>query len=306
MNRPADRSGRVGLGGAALGNLYTPVSDADADATVAAAWDGGVRLFDTAPLYGHGLSEHRLGRALAAYPRDEIVLCTKVGRVLVPTEDPGDSIFVDVPPVRPVFDFSARGVDASLGSSLERLAVDRLDVVHIHDPEDHLDQVVAETCPALSRWRDEGVVGAVGLGTNVPETASHLLDRVQLDWLLLAGRYTLLDRSGVEALDRCAALGVQVIAAGVFNSGLLADPSAGAHYFYETAPAEVVTRARELGALCDRYDVPLVAAALQFPLRHPAVAVVLPGARSADEIETDLDLLDVAIPEELWAELDAV
>lgn len=306
MTPPAAPSARVGLGCAALGNLYSPVAEADAAATVEAAWDRGVRFFDTAPLYGHGLSEQRLGRALAAFPRDETVLCTKVGRVLVPAEDPGETIFADVPPVRPHFDFSAAGVEASLGASLDRLGVDRLDVVHVHDPDDHLEQVAAETSPALSRWRDEGVVGAVGLGTNVPETASFLLDRVELDWLLLAGRYTLLDRSGAAVLDRCASLGVRVIAAGVFNSGLLADPSEGAHFFYEAAPADVLARARDLAASCARFSVPLAAAAIQFPLRHPAVTLVLPGARSAREIETDLDFLDVAIPEELWAELDAV
>lgn len=306
MSGSAVQSGRVGLGCAALGNLYSPVAEADAAATVEAAWNRGVRFFDTAPLYGHGLSEQRLGRALAGLPRDETVLCTKVGRVLVPAEDPGETIFADVPPVRPEFDFSAAGVDASLVASLERLGVDHLDVVHVHDPDDHLDQVVAETVPALSRWRAEGVVGAVGLGTNVPETASYLVDHVALDWLLLAGRYTLLDRSGASVLDRCASLGVRVIAAGVFNSGVLADPTEGAHFSYEPAPAAVLVRAREMAGVCERFDVPLAAAAVQFPLRHPAVTLVLPGARSVAEIETDLDFLDVAIPDELWAELDAI
>lgn len=296
--------GRTGLGGAALGNLYSPVSDADAEATVAAAWARGVRFFDTAPLYGHGLSEQRLGRALARYPRDEVVLCTKVGRVLEPAEDPGDTIFADVPPLHPRFDFSGGGVDASLAASLERLGVDRLDVVHVHDPDAHLEQAVAEAYPALARWREEGVVGAVGLGTNLPATASAVLDHVELDWLLLAGRYTLLDRSGTAVLDRCASLGVPVIAAGVFNSGLLADPTEGAHWFYEPAPADVVARARRLAEVCDRHGVPLAAAAIQLPLRHPAVALVLPGARSAAEIDADLDLLDAEIPEELWGELD--
>lgn len=297
---------RVGLGCAALGNLYSPVSDADAAATVTAAWDRGVRFFDTAPLYGHGLSERRLGQALAGFDRDETVLCTKVGRVLVAADDAGDTIFAEVPPLRPEVDFSAPGVQASLDASLERLGVDRLDVVHVHDPEDHLDQVVAETYPTLARWRDEGVVGAVGLGTNFPETASFLLDRVPLDWLLLAGRCTLLDRSGTEVLDRCASLGVEVVAAGVFNSGLLADPSDGGHYFYEPAPADVVACAREMATACERFGVPLAAAAMQFPLRHPAVAVVLPGARSAAEVEADIDFLDIPIPDDLWAELDAI
>lgn len=296
---------RTGLGCAALGNLYSPVTEADARATVDAAWDRGIRFFDTAPLYGHGLSESRLGRALAGRPRDELVLCSKVGRVLVPADDPGDTIFADVPAVRPEFDLSAAGVEASLTASLDRLGVDRLDVVHLHDPDDHLEQAVAETYPALDGWKDKGVVGAIGLGTNHPDTASFVLDHVVVDWLLLAGRYTLLDQSGLDVLDRCAALGVRVIAAGVFNSGLLADPVDGAHYFYETAPADVVARAQRLAAVCAEFDVPLAAAAVQFPLRHPAVSVVLPGARSADEITTDLDLLDLPIPDDLWPALEA-
>ncbi len=298
--------GSIGLGGAALGNLYDAVSDAAAAATVAAAWERGIRLFDTAPLYGHGLSEDRLGRALAGLPRDEVVLSTKVGRVLVPDESGADdAIFVDVPRVRPEFDFSAAGVEASLAGSLERLGVDRLDIVHVHDPDDHLDVVVGETYPALLRWRDQGVCSAVGLGTNHAATADHVLDLVDLEWLLLAGRYTLLDRSGAGVLDRCARLGVAVIAGGVFNSGLLADPADGAPYDYAPASPELLDRARALQAACLRHDVPLAAAALQFPLRHPAVTLVLPGARSAAEIDADVDLLAHPIPEALWSELDA-
>lgn len=299
----------LGLGGAALGNLYDAVSESDAEATVAAAWARGIRLFDTAPLYGHGLSEQRLGRSLATLPRDEITISTKVGRVLVPVDgedQQDDTIFADVPPVRPEFDFSAAGVEASLTASMERLRTDRFDIVHVHDPDDHLDEIVAETYPALARWRDEGVVGAIGLGTNLPSTADRVLDHIELDWLLLAGRYTLLDRSGAEVLDRCAERGVRVLAAGVFNSGLLADPTDDAHFFYEPAPAAVVERARRLEVVCARYDVPLAAAATQFPARHPAVTVVLPGARSADEINADVDLFDRPVPDELWRALDVV
>jgi len=299
-------AGRIGLGGAALGNLYEPVSDADAEATVAAAWARGIRCFDTAPLYGHGLSEQRLGRALATFPRDEVVLSTKVGRVLVPDPAGGDgSIFADVPPLRPVHDLSAAGVEASLTASLERLGTDRIDIVHVHDPDDHLQEAVATTYPALERWRDEGVCGAIGLGTNLTATAQHVLDHVELDWLLLAGRYTLLDRSGAAVLDRCAALGVRVIAAGVFNSGLLADPVDGAPFDYAPAPPAVVAQARLLASVCERHGVPLAAAALQLPLRHPAVALVLPGARSAAEVHAAVDLLDHPIPEELWPAVDA-
>ena len=301
---------RLGLGGAALGNLDVAGPDGAADETGAAAWARGIRHFDTAPLYGHGLSESRLGRALASFPRDETILSTKVGRVLVPDDRAGDdTIFADVPPVRPEFDFSASGVEASLTASMERLRTDRFDVVHVHDPDDHLDQAVAETYPALARWRDDGVVGAIGLGTNLASVADHVLDAVasgtvSLDWLLLAGRYTLLDRSGADVLDRCAELGVQVIAAGVFNSGLLADPSDDAHFHYAPAPADVVAEARRLASVCDRHGVPLAAAAMQFPARHPAVSLVLPGARSAEEIDTDVDLYELELPEALWAELD--
>ena len=303
----------VGLGCAPLGNLYDAIDDDDATATVDAAWDRGIRFFDTAPLYGHGLSEARLGTALAGRPRDDYVLSTKVGRVLEPVTTPdgvGDTIFADVPLRRPDFDFTAAGVERSLAESLERLRTDRIDVIHVHDPDDHLGPAVASAYPTLGRLRDDGTVGAIGLGTNLPSTARHVLERMELgelelDWLLLAGRYTLLDRSGAEVLDRCAELGVRVIAAGVFNSGILAgDPAAGGHYFYEEAPAEVVARAARLAEVCARHDVPLAAAAVQFPRRHPAVTVVLPGARSAAEIAADIDLFELPIPEGLWSELD--
>ena len=306
------REPALGLGCAPLGNLYEPVGEDEAVATVDAAWDRGIRFFDTAPLYGHGLSETRLGAALRGRPRDEYVLSTKVGRVLEPVDSSGrvgDTIFADVPLRRPEFDFTAAGVERSLSESLERLGTDRIDVVHVHDPDDHLGPAVAAAYPALQELRDAGTVGAIGLGTNHPSTAQHVLDRVDadeldLDWLLLAGRYTLLDRTGTEVLDRCAELGVRVIAAGVFNSGLLAgDPATGGHFFYEPAPPDVIDRARRLADLCDRHEVPLAAAAVQFPRRHPAVAVVLPGARSSAEIEADVDLYERHIPDDLWDEL---
>lgn len=298
--------GPIGLGGAALGNLYATVTDEDADATVAAAWQRGIRLFDTAPLYGHGLSEARLGRALADLPRDDLVVCSKVGRVLLPDSDAAaESIFVDVPAVRPEFDFSERGIEASLTESLERLGMDRLDIVHVHDPDDHLDDAIDHAYPALSRWRAQGVCGAIGLGTNRTATAHRVLDAVELDWLLLAGRYTLLDRSGASVLDRCAELGVGVIAGGVFNSGLLADPVDGAPFDYAPAPPDVVAEARRLAQLCASHGVPLAAAALQFPLRHAAVRSVLPGARSAEEVQADVDLLGHPIPAELWDALNS-
>ncbi len=297
---------RVGLGCAALGNLYEPVADDEARATVDAAWDRGIRFFDTAPLYGVGLSEARLGAALADRPRDDYVLSTKVGRVLVPIEQPDPtSIFADVPPLRAEFDFSAAGVEASLAASMERLGTDRLDIVHVHDPDDHLDDALRYAYPTLLRLRDDGVIGAIGLGTNHAHVALHVTDHVALDWVLLAGRYTLLDRSGAERLlPRCAERGIGVVAAGVFNSGLLADPTSGATFDYQPAPDEQLRRARRMAEACAAHGVPLAAAAIQFAARHPAVSVVLPGARSAREVYEDLDLLALPVPDELWDELD--
>lgn len=296
-------TGRLGLGCAPLGNLYRAVDEATATATVDAAWDRGVRLFDTAPLYGHGLSETRLGAALAGRPRDEYLLATKVGRVLVPGTEPG-TIFAEVPPVRPVFDFSADGVRRSLDASLERLGTDRVDVLHVHDPEDHLDQAEAEAFPALIELRDEGVIGAVGLGTNFPAVVARFVGRVDLDVVLLAGRCTLLDRSGPdEVFAACADAGVAVLAAGVFNSGVLAAPGPDAHFHYAPAPPEVLARVDALAAMCAAPDVPLPAAAIQFPLRFPEVASVIVGAQSPVEVHEDADLLDVPIPDALWTAL---
>lgn len=302
--------GRLALGCAPLGNLYRPVAEADAQAAVDAAWARGVRHFDTAPLYGHGLSEIRLGRALAGRPRDEYRLATKVGRLLVPLagdEQAEPTIFVDVPRVRPVFDFSADGVLRSVEASLERLGTDRIDLLHVHDPDDHLDAAEAGAFPALVRLRDEGVVSAIGLGTNLAAVAYRFVGRVDLDWLLLAGRCTLLDRSGpVEVFDRCAEHDVRVIAAGVFNSGVLAAPTEEATFHYAPAPPEVLGRARAMEAACRHHGVPLAAAAIQLPLRFGAVSTVLVGARTAAEIDEDAALLEVPIPADLWETLDAL
>lgn len=302
--RPA---GRLGLGCAALGGLYEVVDEGQAAATVDAAWEAGIRFFDTAPLYGHGLSEQRLGRALASRRRDEYVLCTKVGRVLEPTVDgraPEGTIFAGVPPLDPVFDFSRDGVRRSLDASLDRLGVDFVDVVHVHDPEDHLEQAVEEAYPALASLRDEGVIGAIGLGTNHAETGLHLIDRVELDCLLLAGRCTLLDRSGEEALlPRCEERGIAVIAGGVFNSGLLADPKPGAPFHYGPAPDDVVARAQVLRDRSASHGVPLGAAALQHPGRLGGVEVVLFGARSPEEVRTDVALASLPVPDALWEDL---
>jgi len=301
--------GPLALGGAPLGNMFEPVSEEDAQATVDAAWARGVRFFDTAPLYGHGVSERRIGRALADRPRDEYVLSTKVGRLLAPTGDakPDPTIFVDVPPVEPVFDFSRDGTLRSVEASFERLGVDRIDLLHVHDPDDHLDAAEDGAFRALVRLREEGVIRAVGLGTNLTSVANRFVGRVDLDWLLLAGRCTLLDRSGPEEVfDRCIDHDVRILAAGVFNSGVLASPSTDASFFYEPVPADVLARVRRLQVACADYDVPLAAAAIQFPLRMRGVDTVLVGARTAAEVDEDADLLDVPIPVELWNALDAL
>lgn len=294
MNMPAFRS-RLGLGTSPLGGLFEAVPADAARATVDRAWEVGVRHFDTAPLYGAGLAEERLGAALAARPRDEYTVATKVGRVLVPgTPSPH---FVDAPPLEAVFDYTPGGIRRSLAGSLERLGLDRVDLVLLHDPEEHMDEVLR----AVETVRE--LTDRVGVGTNVAATAATLVARAEVDVVLLAGRYTLLDRSADdELLPLCAERGVPVMAAGVFNSGVLAG---GATFDYEPAPAEILARRRSLESMCMRYDVPLAAAALQFPLRHPAVVSVVVGARSAAEIEEDARLLDVPVPDALWSEIDA-
>jgi D-threo-aldose 1-dehydrogenase len=276
------------------------VSDDDARATVDRAWESGVRLFDTAPLYGSGLSERRLGAALADRPRDEYVLSTKVGRLLVAGEP--SPLFPGAPPNAAVFDFSADGVRRSLAESLERLDLDRVDVVLIHDPDDHLEQAVAEAYPALEDLRSQGVVRRIGVGMNQWQALARFVRETDVDCVLVAGRYTLLDRGAAnELLPLCEARGCGVLAGGVLNSGLLAG---GATFDYSPASRELIARARELAESCARWGVSLKAAALQFPLRHTAVESILVGCRTPAEVEEDLALLDAPIPDGLWAELD--
>ena len=274
---------------------------------VEAAWDAGIRLFDTAPLYGHGLAERRLGEVLRTKPREEFVLATKVGRLLRAGAPPerGQS-YVDVPPVNPVFDFSFDGVMRSVEESLERLGLDRIDVLHIHDPDDHYEEALSGAYRALDRLRTEGTIGAVGAGMNQSEMLARFARAADFDCFLLAGRYTLLDRSGaMELLPLCVERGVAIIAGGVFNSGILANPRPGGTFNYQAAPPGVIARAQELAAICDRHGVELKAAALHFPLRHPAVPAVLTGCRSVAEVEENVRLFATDIPEDLWRELDA-
>jgi D-threo-aldose 1-dehydrogenase len=294
---------RLGLGCAPIGGLYERVSDDDARAVVDRAWERGVRFFDTAPLYGFGLSERRVGAALQNRPRDEFVLSTKVGRLLRQGEK-SDEPFAGAPRLAPVFDFSFDGVLRSLDESLERLGLDRVDVVLIHDPDEHYAEAVAGAYPALERLRAEGVVREIGVGMNQSELLARFARETEIDRLLLAGRYTLLDRGAfAELLPLCLERGIAVIAGGVFNSGVLAG---GSTFDYAPAPAEVLARVRRLAEVCASWDVPLAAAAVQFPLRHPAISSVLVGCRSVDEVDEDIALLELELPAGLWEELDAV
>jgi D-threo-aldose 1-dehydrogenase len=297
---------RSGFGGGPIGNLYAEVSDVDAFGALEAAWDAGVRYFDTAPHYGLGLSERRIGSFLAGRPRDAFVVSTKVGRVLEPHAGGGDDRangFAVPATARRRWDFSADGVRRSLESSLDRLGLDRVDVVYLHDPDEHEEQAFAEALPALARLRSEGVVGAIGIGMNQWEMPARFVRETDLDVVLLAGRYTVLEQTGAPLLDLCASRGVAVVAAGVFNSGLLARPEVGATYDYQAAPPSLVERARRLAAVCARHGVTLPQAAVRFPLRHPAVVSVLLGVRSAAEVRANAASFEAPVPDALWDDL---
>jgi D-threo-aldose 1-dehydrogenase len=314
--RPLGRSGvavtEISFGGAAIGNLFTAVTDDDARAAVDAAWDGGVRYFDTAPHYGLGLSERRLGAALRDRPRGDYVISTKVGRLLEPAPSTSptagggrDAEGFDVPGnlVRR-FDYSADGVRRSLEASLGRLGLDRVDIALIHDPDAHGEQALREAYPALARLRAEGVVGAIGVGMNQTEMLTRFVRETDIDVVLVAGRYTLLDRTAADTLLPAALeRGVSVIAGGVFNSGLLAAPTPAATYDYAAAPGSLISRALRLQEICAESRVPLRAAAARFPLAHPAIASVLIGARNAAEVTDAITLRGLDIPSELWESL---
>jgi D-threo-aldose 1-dehydrogenase len=296
---------RLGLGLAPLGGLYSAVGDAAAAATVERAWEHGIRYFDTAPLYGSGLSERRAGRVLAHKPRAEFVLSTKVGRRLQSTVGDADQeIWAEASPESPVWDFSAEGTRQSLAESLDRLGLDRVDLLHIHDPDEHYAAAVAGALPELVRLRAEGRIGAVSVGMNQAPMLADFVRTGDVDCVLLAGRYTLLDQSGLaELLPLCVDRGVSVIVGGVYNSGVLADPRPGATFDYRPAPAAVVARAQAIEAVCRRHGVPLRAAALQFPRAHPAVATVVVGARSPAEVDDMVAMSSVDVPSGLWHDL---
>ncbi|GLY70849.1 aldo/keto reductase [Amycolatopsis taiwanensis] len=299
----------LGFGAATLGGLFEPMTDEQSGEVLEAAWEAGIRYFDTAPHYGAGLSEERLGRFLAGKPRDEFVLSTKVGRLLVPREGPppdGVAGFYGAPNRDRVFDFSRDGVLRSLAESLERLGLDRVDIVFIHDPDDHEEQALHEAYPALARLRDEGVVSSVGVGMNQTRVPARFVRETDIDCLLIAGRYTLLDaQAGEELLPLCEKREVDVVCAGVFNSGLLAAPLPGATYDYAPAPDELYRRARRIAEVCARCNVSPAAAAIAFARSHPAVRTVLVGMRNPAEVRQNTAAATATMPPELWAELSA-
>jgi D-threo-aldose 1-dehydrogenase len=289
--------GSPGLGMAPLAGLYEPVDEQTAHSVVERAWALGVRYFDTAPRYGAGLAERRLGAALRGKPRSEFAVSTKVGRLL----RPGKSVWHGAPQLVDYFDFSYDAALRSLEESLERLGLERVDIALVHDPDDHYEEACAGALSALTRLRDEGAVRAIGIGMNQAELLCRFARETDVDCFLLAGRYTVLDRTAAtELLPLCAERGIAVIAGGVFNSGILAG---GDTFDYRSAGPDVVARVDRLRAACGRWDVPLAAAAVQFPKRHPAVASVLVGCRTVAELEEDMRLLELELPQELWEQL---
>lgn len=309
----AGQLGKLGFGAAGIGNLFRAMQDAQAAATVNAAWDSGVRYFDTAPHYGLGLSERRLGAVLREKPRDEFTVSTKVGRLLVPhpaSADDKDDEGFDVPATsKRHWDFSEAGIRRSIEESLERLGLDHVDIAYLHDPDVHnLDEGIREALPALEKLRAEGVVRAIGVGTNSAEAALQCVEAADLDLVMLAGRYTLLEQPRVPLLDRCAARGTGVVNVGVFNSGLLArhEVPEDARYNYARAPRALVERARALAGVCRDFGVELPTAALQFSLRHPAVVNVTVGASSPEQVSTNAARMKEDVPEELWVALAGV
>lgn len=298
----------IGLGSAPLGGLFTSVSDADAEATIECAWSLGVRFFDTAPLYGFGLAERRLGAFLRQQPRESYVISTKVGRLLRAPNGAAaeDDYYKNGQRERPVFDFSHDGVMRSVEESLDRLGLDRVDVLLVHDPDDHYDAAVAGAFRALERLRADGTVKAIGAGMNQSEMLVRFAETVPVDCFLLAGRYTLLDQGALDALfPVCQSKNIGILLGGIYNSGILANPGTGAKFNYQDADAALVARALELDRLCRKHGTELKAAALQFCMVHPAVTVAVIGARNAGEVADNIAMSETAVPQALWQELRA-
>lgn len=299
---------RLGLGAGVIGGLFAEVSEETAVATVRHALKLGINYIDTAPLYGHGKSESRLGLALAGAARDSFVLSTKVGRLLMPTQGQAESVwFKNLPALEPVFDFSYDAVRRSLVSSLERLKLDRVDILHVHDPDGAFDEVMHGAYRALHELREQGIVRAISVGCWDSALLARFAEAGDFDAFLLPGRYTLLDQSALdELLPICTRKNISVIVGTPYGSGILVTGAqAGAKFNYEDADPQMLERVRQMEAVCARHQVPLQAAALQFPFGHSAVTTIIPGARSPEEVEQGLQMFEWPIPAELWEEFKA-
>lgn len=306
--------GAIGYGVAALGNLYAARPDDVWPAIIPAAWEAGIRYFDVAPHYGLGLAEERLGEGLRGLPRDEYVVSTKVGRLLEPNPDyrPGQSdignLFAVPSTLRRRFDFSRDGVLRSVEDSLTRLGLDRIDILFVHDPDDHEREALDGAFPVLAELRSQGVIRAYGAGMNQSAMLSRFVRETDLDIVMCAGRYTLLDgTAAADLLPAAEERGVQVVVAAVFNSGLLATdrPVAGATFDYAAAPEALIRRVDRIADVAALYGVTLPQLAVQFPLRHPAVSTVVLGADTPEQIVRNAALAAPDVPAALWAELDA-
>ncbi|MFD8214404.1 aldo/keto reductase [Streptomyces sp. NPDC059697] len=301
----------LGFGASVIGNLYRVTPAGDAAAAVDAAWDAGIRYFDTAPHYGLGLSEQRLGAALRHRPRDEYVISSKVGRLLVPNEEPhgvDTEGFVVRDDLRRQWDFSRDGVLRSIEDTLERTGLDRLDIVYLHDPDDHWRQAAEEAMPTLAELRDQEVIGAIGAGMNQSALLARFLRETAADVVMLAGRYTLLDQSALDdVLPTAQELGKSVVAVGVFNSGLLSldRPAEGMKYDYQDAPPELLARTLAIAEVCEQHGTTLPAAAIAFPHTHPGVVSVTLGMRTAEQVERNAELYHRPVPAGLWDDLRA-
>jgi D-threo-aldose 1-dehydrogenase len=298
----------LGFGGGPLGGLFAPLDDDSAAGALTAAWDAGIRYFDTSPHYGIGHSERRTGDLLRGKPREEFTLSTKVGRLLVPQDPAGrmDESF-EVPAThRRVWDFSRDGILRSVGDSLTRMGVDRVDVLFLHDAEDHFEAALRDGYPALAELRGQGVVGAIGAGMYHTAMLTRLVQETDVDVVMLAGRYTLLDHRALDdLLPACGERGVSVLAASIFNSGLLATPRpvVGARFDYAPASPELLRRAHRIADICEAHGVTLPQAAMAFPLRHPVVAGIVVGMRSAEEARRNVESFGVDVPAQVWADL---
>ena len=303
---------KLALGSAPLGGLFTEVTDAEAEATILAAVNSGINFFDTAPLYGHGNAEKRVGAALNKADKP-FVISTKVGRVLqkfTPEEISGKVAglagYVGVDPtIFPVFDFSKEGIVRSLEESLTRLNLASVDIALIHDADDQIDKAIAESYPVLDELRSKGVIKGIGVGLNYCSYATKAVKEMDLDIILIAGRYSLLDQSAQEELFKeCMKKNTGVIVGGVYNSGVLANPTLESTYDYVKVTPEILKRALDIKQLLADFHVPLTAAAIQFPLRHPAVTCVVTGPMSVKELISNISDFDMDIPEAAWNALE--